>query len=413
LSVCGGLPHFWFGAYEPQHNAHILSGEIYTYFLNVNENLRFSNIDTQYTGSKQSNLYWADGANGSIYAQGKDTVHWGIVNDTSYVEVRDKCLWLFNEYVTFNDTVEVESWIILDSVTTGLFKMPKAATDTNTCLFMGALAMSNWNWWIWTRCDDYTDTIFTIKSNSSGVTNCSTDIFTAPQFRSRSTVELDDLDSNGTSAKIWFKSKGAFRANENASWIGNMDVSSKPCIYFKVYEDYTVGFDSSNPLILRYKEAEIRDNLIVVEGAETTYVDGDSINTEKVVCDFIDADSSNLYVPRTMIWYVDGDVSTGTQTGPTIIPENDITLIDIKLHVETAPTGQALIVDINDDGVSVFSTNPEIDAAGTREDDNHAFGSTSIVAGSEVTFDVDQVGSGTAGADLTVMLECKELIIHQ
>ncbi len=74
------------------------------------------------------------------------------------------------------------------------------------------------------------------------------------------------------------------------------------------------------------------------------------------------------------------------------------------MHVDTAPAGSALIIDINDDGSTIFSTNAEIDDAGTEEDGNHKFTQTEIAAGSDITLDVDQVGSGTAGADLTVCL---------
>jgi hypothetical protein len=95
---------------------------------------------------------------------------------------------------------------------------------------------------------------------------------------------------------------------------------------------------------------------------------------------------------------------------------------DVQLFIKTAPTGQNLIVDVNTwDGAahtSMFSTRPQIIAAGFRAgaqpDTTYArrclrgtFGAT-IAAGGELTFDVDQVGSGVAGSDLRVEVRALE-----
>jgi hypothetical protein len=107
----------------------------------------------------------------------------------------------------------------------------------------------------------------------------------------------------------------------------------------------------------------------------------------------------------TMIWYIDGAVATGAGQGATVVMPFGFTVTDVDMYAETAPTGASLIVDINEAGTTLFSTRPEVDAAANREDGNHAFSDTSIAAGALVTLDVDQVGSGTAGSDLTVILK--------
>lgn len=117
------------------------------------------------------------------------------------------------------------------------------------------------------------------------------------------------------------------------------------------------------------------------------------------------------YVPRTYVWFVKGTVATGTEQGATFRIKRTTTVEDVEMHVKTAPTGAALIVDINDGGTTIFSTEPEIDISGTTEDDNHAFSDTSLAATTELTMDVVQVGSTIAGADLTVLLHVKELVI--
>lgn len=89
---------------------------------------------------------------------------------------------------------------------------------------------------------------------------------------------------------------------------------------------------------------------------------------------------------------------------------------DVQLYAKTAPTGQALIIDLNTwDGASftsMFSTRPQLAAAaqygGAQPDTTYArrcFRGTSgasVSAGGIISFDVDQVGSGVAGADLRV-----------
>lgn len=110
----------------------------------------------------------------------------------------------------------------------------------------------------------------------------------------------------------------------------------------------------------------------------------------------------------------------GTVAGATNIhgyePARPGIVKDVQLFIKTAPTGQALIVDVNTyDGASqtsMFSTRPQIaDGAyrgGAQPDTTYArrclrgTSGASLSAGGELTFDVDQVGSGVAGSDLRV-----------
>lgn len=108
---------------------------------------------------------------------------------------------------------------------------------------------------------------------------------------------------------------------------------------------------------------------------------------------------------RTYVWFIKGTIAVGTEQGPTYRIDEACTILDVRLHVKTAPTDAALIVDINDGGSTVFSTKPEIDASGTVEDNNHSFSDTALADNTELTMDVDQVGSTIAGVDLTVEIE--------
>lgn len=82
-----------------------------------------------------------------------------------------------------------------------------------------------------------------------------------------------------------------------------------------------------------------------------------------------------------------------------------LTIIAARASVGTAPTGQSLIVDINKNGTTIFSTQanrPTIAAGGNTSGKVTNMNTTSLAAGEYLTADVDQVGSGTAGADLMV-----------
>lgn len=112
-----------------------------------------------------------------------------------------------------------------------------------------------------------------------------------------------------------------------------------------------------------------------------------------------------------------GNLTTGTDK-ERWLPTRPGLILDVQLWVKTAPTTQAIIVDANTwDGAaftSMFSTRPQIAATATRggaqPDTTYArrcftafFGNAATPAvGQVVNVDVDQIGSGTVGADLTV-----------
>jgi len=118
--------------------------------------------------------------------------------------------------------------------------------------------------------------------------------------------------------------------------------------------------------------------------------------------------------------YIAGNLSTGTnkciwdQFRPGIV-------LDTQLTVLTAPTTQAIIVDVKSyDGAAnttMYTTKPQIAAAANRgsasPDTTYArrclsfVSGTSLSAGSTLTLDISQVGSGTVGADLYVVIRIR------
>jgi len=103
-----------------------------------------------------------------------------------------------------------------------------------------------------------------------------------------------------------------------------------------------------------------------------------------------------------------GNLATGTdQTLRWYNKTGDTLTIDkVFIYVDTAPTGASLIIDVNKDGSTIFSTQsgrPTI-AAGEHSGTSGTPDTTSVANGSYLTFDIDQVGSTVAGADLLIVV---------
>lgn len=106
-----------------------------------------------------------------------------------------------------------------------------------------------------------------------------------------------------------------------------------------------------------------------------------------------------------MMWYFDGTQAVATSKGPQITMPFGLIVESISLSAKGAPTGAALIMDINKDGVSIFSTRPQIDAGAVTGGGTAVFSTTVIPVNSVLTLDVDQIGSTFAGSGITVMLK--------
>lgn len=80
----------------------------------------------------------------------------------------------------------------------------------------------------------------------------------------------------------------------------------------------------------------------------------------------------------------------------------DIEILGVEASVGVAPTGAAVIVDVNVDGTTILSAQPTIavstfTASGTISDALHS-------AGQYLTSDIDQIGSTDPGEWLTVVI---------
>ena len=100
------------------------------------------------------------------------------------------------------------------------------------------------------------------------------------------------------------------------------------------------------------------------------------------------------------------DLTTGTAKLTFRMPEA-MTVSEVRMSVTTAPVGSTIEVDINMTGVSILSTVLTIDASektSTTAATPAVISTTALTDDAEMTIDIDQVGSGTAGAGLKVWL---------
>jgi len=100
------------------------------------------------------------------------------------------------------------------------------------------------------------------------------------------------------------------------------------------------------------------------------------------------------------------DLTTGTGK-VTFRAPCAMTLTGVRAGLTSAPTGSAVIVDINEGGVSILSTKLSIDASektSTTAATPSVISDASIADDAEITIDIDQIGSSAAGKGLKVWL---------
>lgn len=113
--------------------------------------------------------------------------------------------------------------------------------------------------------------------------------------------------------------------------------------------------------------------------------------------------------------YVEIGINCSTETLPLTIGTSKMTfrmpyhmiLSEVRAGVNTAPTGSSIIVDINRGGASILSTKLSIDATdktSVGSDNPAVISETNLTNDSEISIDIDQIGSTIAGAGLKVWL---------
>ncbi len=90
------------------------------------------------------------------------------------------------------------------------------------------------------------------------------------------------------------------------------------------------------------------------------------------------------------------------------------TIQDMTCRVGTAPTGATILIDLHLNGTTIFTTQANrvtiaisglVDTSGTPD-------VTAISPGDRINFDIDQVGSTIAGADLSCVLNVRQALVN-
>jgi len=100
------------------------------------------------------------------------------------------------------------------------------------------------------------------------------------------------------------------------------------------------------------------------------------------------------------------DLSTGTAKVTFRMPYA-FTVTEVRASVNTAPVGSTIIVDINEGGTSILSTKLSIDASektSTTAATPPVISDSALADDAEITVDIDQIGSSTAGKGLKISI---------
>jgi len=111
-------------------------------------------------------------------------------------------------------------------------------------------------------------------------------------------------------------------------------------------------------------------------------------------------------------WQLQGAAYVATNLGYYLVGPGlaNKTISKVKIYSASAPTGDSLIVDVNKNGTTIFTTQgnrPEIAIDG-HSDDSGTPDVTSLSEGDKLSFDIDQVGSTVAGGNpllVTIVFE--------
>ena len=109
----------------------------------------------------------------------------------------------------------------------------------------------------------------------------------------------------------------------------------------------------------------------------------------------------------TFVLHRGENASVGVDKCNTLVIERACTILKAYAYAKTAPTGASLIFDININGSTIWATqsNRLQIAAGNTYGTADSFNTTALNEGDILTIDIDQTGTTTPGADITVVLK--------
>lgn len=115
---------------------------------------------------------------------------------------------------------------------------------------------------------------------------------------------------------------------------------------------------------------------------------------------------------RTVLWFMPSDAAVGTDKSAYLQMDFNATIVAAYARAKTGPTGADLIFDINKNETSIWANtqgNRLRIASGATTGSKTVFETTLLNKNDTLTVDIDQIGSTTAGKDITVKLTLQEI----
>jgi hypothetical protein len=146
--------------------------------------------------------------------------------------------------------------------------------------------------------------------------------------------------------------------------------------------------------------------------AGSSYHVGQVVSLSDVAADAIVAAGQAAYADQGVTVYQfpysSGAQTTGTKKGQLIVPVAG-TIVGYAVNLETPPTGATFIVDLNKGGTTLFTTqaNRPIIPIAASPASTTLPDVVAVAAGDLLSYDIDQIGSGTAGSGLNVAIAIK------
>jgi hypothetical protein len=109
-------------------------------------------------------------------------------------------------------------------------------------------------------------------------------------------------------------------------------------------------------------------------------------------------------------WNISGNLSATTYAAWTwVFTWLKGRILSILAYVRTPSSGASIILDINKNGTTIWSTqaNRLTIAIGSNSNTQYTFNTTTLSQGDRLDLDVDQVGSGTSGANATILINIR------
>lgn len=168
--------------------------------------------------------------------------------------------------------------------------------------------------------------------------------------------------------------------------------------------DHNSNMNAINAALFNITDANIAASAAIADSKLAQITTAGKVNGSAMVAETIDG------VKGQFFWGLGGTQSVGTNSSFEYEATSNLTIDGVDLRAKTGNTGADLIIDINKNGTTIFSTRPQINDGSTTDNGGAVLSVTTLAAGDVLTVDVDQIGSTVPGSDVSVILKCTQKV---